>query len=505
MTEHRASFEIFAEDVFARLISWMEAGEPCALARITDTEGGGVRSPDALMAISQSGKSAGYISGGCIDADIIKQAQSVIETGAPSVLRYGNGTPFFDLPLPCGGSIGIEIIPIEKLVPMKDALFKLANRQITSIAWREVCLQANDEKSTYQPRLRLRIAGRGADCLALAKLGQVGGYEVELLLPDQDDIDKAQALGFSKIQHLKTRDQLPKIQDDAHTAFVLMFHDRHWEVALLKQALAGHAFYIGAVGSVRTHEKRCMDLRDADCSQTDIARIRAPIGLLPARREASSLAVSVMAEILNAQNSAPKAHPSQSGAILLAAGASTRFEYGDKLLHPLGQSCVVKETARSLNSIHFASKLAVIDAGNDARAEALQSANWPIIENARASQGQSTSLKLALQAMAANPTIETILIVLGDMPFVPKEHIEALYNAMTPDVSSVMTEVDGTLMPPALFSRACLTQLMQIDGDRGAGQVFRSLSNTKAVALDPMHARDIDTISDLTEMEHQNG
>ena len=505
MSTPRASFEVFPEDILSCLLGWLETGELCALAHITETEGGGVRPPGALMAISACGTSSGYLSGGCIDSDVVQQAIKVIEDGSPASLRYGKGSPFMDLPLPCGGSIAIEILPINSSEALKRAAEALANREPAWVNWQSVCSAASAGHHIYQPKLRLRIAGRGADCLALAELAQVSGYDVHLQLPDEDDVLRAQRIGIQSITHLTTRDTLPDAEDDLYTAFVLMFHDRHWETPLLSQALSGEAFYIGAVGSQATHQKRIPELQRAGHSKDEIRRIHAPIGLLPARRDAPSLATSILAEILAVQSRPPHAQYSKSGAILLAAGASSRFEHGDKLLHEIDQSNVLTRSAESLRQLKVLTRLAVVDAGNQSRIEALEGSGWAVIENSLSAQGQSTSLKLGLQALAANPEVETFLVLLGDMPFVPADHIQSLFQAMETGVTAVMTRSGGTLMPPALFSRAALPVLLKIEGDRGAGAVFRALDNTRTVELEEALARDIDTLADLTPKETVDG
>ena len=85
---------------------------------------------------------------------------------------------------------------------------------------------------------------------------------------------------------------------------VCLFHDHDWEGALLQQALAGPAFYIGAMGSVRTHEIRCETLSELGVSQADIARIHAPIGLIASQRDARLLAISILAEIIQSAQEA---------------------------------------------------------------------------------------------------------------------------------------------------------------------------------------------------------
>jgi xanthine dehydrogenase accessory factor len=79
---------------------------------------------------------------------------------------------------------------------------------------------------------------------------------------------------------------------------VCLFHEHDWETALLKQAIDGPCFYVGAMGSVRTHENRCKILREIGASQKQIDMIKGPIGLIPAQRNARFLAVSILAEII---------------------------------------------------------------------------------------------------------------------------------------------------------------------------------------------------------------
>jgi len=78
---------------------------------------------------------------------------------------------------------------------------------------------------------------------------------------------------------------------------VVLFHDHDWEAAILGEALASPCRYIGAMGSVRTHQQRCARLLAAGHSLAEIDRIRGPIGLFGPTRDASTLAISVLAEL----------------------------------------------------------------------------------------------------------------------------------------------------------------------------------------------------------------
>ena len=163
-------------------------------------------------------------------------------------------------------------------------------------------------RADYAPRLALRIAGRGADCLALARIASAAQIDVSLALPDVEDAAAARAAGLTRVEALSVPTALPAIDDDTATGFVLMFHDSEWEVPLLQQALAGPAVYIGAVGSAQTHRRRCQALAAAGSSATDIARIHGPVGLVQSMRSASMLGVSVLAELIAVYNQVEVAH-----------------------------------------------------------------------------------------------------------------------------------------------------------------------------------------------------
>ena len=98
--------------------------------------------------------------------------------------------------------------------------------------------------------------------------------------------------------YLKTPSIALDVKDDQWTAFVLMFHDHDWELELLQSALSADAFYIGALGSRKTHAIRSDRLREAGVAEDAIARIHGPIGLIPSLRDASMVATSCLAEII---------------------------------------------------------------------------------------------------------------------------------------------------------------------------------------------------------------
>lgn len=497
-----------AEDVFARLSEWLESGQRCALIVVTATEGGAVRAPGALLAVNDT-ESIGYISGGCIDADVALQARRAIADGESIALRYGAGSPFVDLPLPCGGAIEVFIAPDPEPDTVNTAYQRLSARQEIELIVRldgHVSLGSDTARPvgddlvfSYVPKLRLRIAGRGADALALAKVSGAAGYATHLQLVDEEDIATAHAAGFSSIEQLRAPSDLSANSDDAWTAFVLLFHDQDWEIPLLRQALFGPAFYVGAVGSARTHSVRRAAMKDAGCEDAEIARVKGPIGLVPSLRDASMLALSVMAEIVGFFPAKSTSRRPHTAILMLAAGASSRFESGDKLLAELSGRSILERAATNIPDDPNLTKLAVVPTNALRRKSVLERTGWQVIENPEADLGQSTTLRLGIQALKDLSSFDQVIVVLADMPFVEPAHIEALrVCADIPGVSSVMSNSTGVLSPPALFKRQHFEALETLSGDRGAKAVFLSLEHgNRTVDLAPQSAVDIDVIADL--------
>ena len=294
-------------DVLNAFASSVSSGKRATLAIVTHTQGGAVRAPGALMAIDEDGETAGYVSGGCIDSDIALHAHRAIETGQSQTLIYGAGSPFVDLPLPCGGSIEVRILTPPSLGQISRVKKALESRHpVTVVLHADGSLSIDAESASpdafcvcYAPKLKIRIAGRGADSLALAQICRQAGFQVHFQSPDPVTLSNADDIGCDHIEPLTTPRDIPVADDDPWTAFVLMFHDLHWETALLEQAVAGPAFYIGAVGSKNAHARRLEALSGAGMPTESSARIKGPIGMVPSMRDASGLAISTLAEIIS--------------------------------------------------------------------------------------------------------------------------------------------------------------------------------------------------------------
>src|SRR5262249_28279463 len=152
---------------------------------------------------------------------------------------------------------------------------------------------------------------------------------------------------------------------------------------------------------------------------------------------------------------------------------------------------VLAHAAQALARGTFGARLAVVGPGQAERRELLTKNGWSVVENARSAEGQATSLVCGLEQVYGDQSIDRVLVLLGDMPFVTDAHLEKLLTASTAD--AVISEANGVRLPPALFKRACFEALLSLRGDQGARHVFAGTANAKVIIIDPESARDIDT------------
>jgi xanthine/CO dehydrogenase XdhC/CoxF family maturation factor len=95
------------------IAQWRDAGERVALATVIKVDGSTPRSEGAKMAVTRSGKIAGSVSGGCVEAAVAEEAFAVLDTGRPKIVSYGISRDMtWDLGLSCGGAIEVFIEPL---------------------------------------------------------------------------------------------------------------------------------------------------------------------------------------------------------------------------------------------------------------------------------------------------------------------------------------------------------------------------------------------------------
>ncbi|SIR08489.1 MULTISPECIES: XdhC family protein [Acidiphilium] len=99
-----------SEDILTIAADWLAAGEAVAVATVTSTWGSSPRRAGSRMAVTQSGRIAGSVSGGCIEGAVAEAAQRSIETGTPQVLDFGvTDERAWEVGLACGGKVSVFV------------------------------------------------------------------------------------------------------------------------------------------------------------------------------------------------------------------------------------------------------------------------------------------------------------------------------------------------------------------------------------------------------------
>ena len=161
--------------------------------------------------------------------------------------------------------------------------------------------------TVYVPAPQLVITGAVHISQVLAPIGRLLGYDVTIVDPRTAfaSIDR-----FPDVKVIaEWPDQaLPPLHIDHYTAFVALTHDPKIDDPALMHALAHDCFYIGALGSKKTHARRVERLKQEGLSDADIARIHAPIGLEIGAVSPAEIAVAIMAQITGRLRQEPEQH-----------------------------------------------------------------------------------------------------------------------------------------------------------------------------------------------------
>jgi len=307
MSETLPDWPIFGltDDARPALASARAAGRPVALATIVALDGGGPRPVGTQMVIGQ-GVLSGFLSGGCLEGDVVGHAEACLADGEPRMLVYGAGSPWPDIRLLCGARIEVMV---EKLAPDDAAVGALlalrgARRPATWISdgRRRICTPEGESPAIwegafsrpFEPVARLVVLGGDPTALAVAWLGAQSGFETTLVRPKGPEAPPPFDVRYSRDEPAEA---LAAVGLDRWTAVAVATHEAEADHAALTVALPSEAFYVGALGARRRAGDRMAWLRGAGVADSAIARLRTPIGLDIGGKAPWEVAISVLAEI----------------------------------------------------------------------------------------------------------------------------------------------------------------------------------------------------------------
>lgn len=306
-------------------LAWHRAGRRVVMATVVETWGSAPRPVGSQLVIDGDGAMEGSVSGGCVEGAVIIEALEALEDGAARLLDYGvSDEDAFAVGLACGGRIRVLVEPVgpsgamppdvlEGLVTaiaarqpvayvadLNGTARRLAGRAEFADRFRLDRSGVEDDGQTFvavhNPPLRMIIVGAVHIAQALVPMAQACGFDVTVVDP-RPAFGSVARFGQVKILEDWPDAGLRQAGLDARTCVITLTHDPKLDDPAIAAALASEVFYLGCLGSRRTHAKRLDRLEQAGFGAQDVARIHAPVGLDIGARSPSEIAVSILAQV----------------------------------------------------------------------------------------------------------------------------------------------------------------------------------------------------------------
>ena len=277
---------------------------PFALVTVFEADGG-PRGVGAQMVVTED-ESWGFVSGGCIEAEVAIQARLTLTDGAPRHLVYGRGSPWIDTRLPCGGRLDLLAERIAPDDPAIGALIDGYDQRRTlryeSDGLRRRCAAPAEAGGgswvvdhVFTPAQRLIVFGSDPIALAIALLAGELGWSSVIVSTDGPPHPPAPGVAHRRDPPAAA---LAALAPDAQTAIAVATHDADYDERAIVAALATQAGYIGVLGARRRIPDRLERLHARGVTDAQIERLRMPIGLPLGAATPWEIAVSVTAQII---------------------------------------------------------------------------------------------------------------------------------------------------------------------------------------------------------------
>ncbi|WP_027237159.1 XdhC family protein [Leisingera caerulea] len=316
--QHTAQFENAPETA----LDWHKSGAGAALATVVQTWGSAPRRTGAQLAVSGDGRIEGSVSGGCVEGAVVVEAQEALADGKHRLLEFGvSDEDAFAVGLACGGTIKVLVEPVGPALP-EDMLEELAAARasrapvayevnLTTGARRLVRGEYKDRMrmdrsgleddeetfvAVHNPPLRLVCVGAVHIAQALVPMARIAGYDPVIIDPRAAFASPERFPGETLMDDWPD-EAVGKLGLDTRTALVLLTHDPKLDDPALQAGLAAEVFYIGALGSKKTHAARAARMQQAGFTEDQISRIHGPIGLDIGAAGPAEIAVAILAEM----------------------------------------------------------------------------------------------------------------------------------------------------------------------------------------------------------------
>jgi xanthine dehydrogenase accessory factor len=314
-----------------QLENWVDNAHSACLVIVVSTWGSAPRQPGSLMLVRDDLHLEGSVSGGCVEGEVIRLSQEAMESGLPCLQEFGVADETaWQVGLSCGGRISVLILPVADtgipLSVLRQAVRAENTRQPLDIEFMladimvdipKVTVRATlpdtsmhfvhtsnleEEKGLFtlrrRPKNQLVIIGAGHISQVLSQLAL--NMELDTIIIDP----RAVFLTEERFPNVTIKqgwpqDVLPELSIDAQTAILTLTHDPKIDDPALLHCLKTDAYYIGCLGSTKTHQLRLHRLKELGMSDTNLTRLHGPAGIPLGGRAAAEIALSILAELVS--------------------------------------------------------------------------------------------------------------------------------------------------------------------------------------------------------------
>ena len=326
--------------LLSQAIDWINEGKKVAFATVIGTWGSSPRPVGSQLVINDQGAFVGSVSGGCIEGSVIGEALNTISDGESRILNFGvTNDEAWEVGLACGGDIRILVQNSDNIGILQRILDEMPFAVISNLkSQKKYYYSVNNQNSTdglspdllssvkvainnnipslivdngdeifiqvYNRPLSCSIIGAVHISQALIPMAKVSGFDV-LLIDPRGSFATEERFPDVNITDEWPDEAMSKFNADNRSAVVTLTHDPKLDDPALEVALKSKAFYIGSLGSQRTHAARIERLINNGYSKEELSRINAPVGLNIGAKSPSEIAVSILAEIISVRYAEP--------------------------------------------------------------------------------------------------------------------------------------------------------------------------------------------------------
>tara|TARA_Y100000739_G_C20603112_1_gene463967 strand:+ start:902 stop:1870 length:969 start_codon:yes stop_codon:yes gene_type:complete len=310
-------------NILSVALNWQTRGEQVAIATVIKTWGSSPRPVGSQLVINGNKEIFGSVSGGCVEGAVIEEAMICMATDKSVVLKYEvTDQDAFAVNLTCGGKIEILIQVLGKRFPLdllRALIKKIEKKEPTGYVvdknFENSLLISSNEKYSknfledksgfveekfsviYNPPLILSIVGGVHIAQPLAEIANLAGFDVVIIDPRSAFANKARFPNY-KIVNLWPDEAFELYRPNSRMAVVTLTHDPKIDDLAIIKALKSSCFYIGCLGSIKTHEKRLERLKAMAFSRKSLKRLHGPVGLSIKALTPVEISVSIIAEII---------------------------------------------------------------------------------------------------------------------------------------------------------------------------------------------------------------